>query len=730
MQDWFTKKSIKHGLINWLALDSLIDSGLYNVWERVKNAGRAYSNFCARFRAVGFKAVIVEFLSEGLTLGTGGFVVLLTLALPAFEETREDWRETGQFSVTFQDRFGNEIGKRGILHDDAVPLDEIPSIMIKAVLATEDRRFFDHFGIDIVGTFRAMVENVRANDVVQGGSSLTQQLAKNVFLTSERTLERKIKEAFLAMWLESRLTKKEILKLYLDRAYMGGGTFGVEAASQFYFDKTVREISLSEAAMLAGLFKAPTKFAPHLDLPASRARANEVLSNMVEAGFMTEGQVHGARLNPAQVVEAPNFYVPNYYLDWAFEEVQRIARGKGDFVVTARTTIDINLQKAAEASMNNVIRTHALTYRASQGALVTMEPNGAVRAMYGGKDYGDSQFNRATKALRQPGSSFKPYVYLTAMQHGFRPTSVMSDGFVSCGRWSPKNYSGGFRGRLTLSDALKRSVNTIAVKLSLRVGRKTVVENVKKMGLNVRPSCSMALGDTGITPLQHTGAYAVFANGGKQVRPYAILEIKNSRDEVIYDRLRDEPKPVQIFDRAHVENVNQMLERVVTEGTGRRAQLEFTAAAGKTGTSSSYRDAWFMGYTGQFVTGVWFGNDNYRPMNRATGGSIPAMAWKQFMTFAHTSANIPRIPGLELHPNQVAELNRGVDLKRKDPTLGTVARSRRSMSKKTIKALADISRQMKAAKKESQASAGDKNDDRAGIGSFQTRTRSTSTNRN
>ena len=713
MQDWFNRKSIKSGLVNWLALDSFIDSGIYGLWEGFKNLWASYSSFCGKFKVTGIRAFIADVFSEGLTLGCGAALLMLGLAIPAFEETNESWQETGKFSVTFLDRFGNEIGKRGILHDDAVPLEEIPNFMVKAALATEDRRFFDHFGIDFVGTFRAMVENIRANDVVQGGSSLTQQLAKNVFLSSERTLQRKIKEAFLALWLEARLTKEQILKLYLDRAYMGGGTFGVEAAAQFYFDKSIRDVDLAEAAMLAGLFKAPTKYAPHIDLPAARARANDVLSNMVEAGFMTEGQVHGARLNPAQVVEAPDFYSPNYYLDWAFEEVQRIARGKSDFVLVAQTTIDIKLQKAAEAAMSSVLLKHGRSYRARQGAMVAMEPDGSVRAIVGGRDYGESQFNRATKALRQPGSSFKPYVFLTALEHGFRPESVVSDGYVSCGRWSPKNYSGGFRGRMTLASALKKSVNTIAVKLSLRVGREKVIENVKKMGFSVPKSCSMALGDTGITPLQHTGGYAVFANGGKEAKPFAILGLKNSRGEIVYNRERDEPKPRQIFDARQIEDLNRMLGLVITEGTGRRAQLEFTTAAGKTGTSSSYRDAWFMGFTGKYVAGVWFGNDNYRPMNRATGGSIPAMAWKQFMTLAHATSNIPRIPGLELHPNQISEMNRVAVLKQSDPTFGSVAQTKRVMHEKTRKTLNNIADLLKKTQKRPSTKESQDKDDRA-----------------
>lgn len=647
---------------------------------------------------------MTELGSEGLTLGTAGFAVMLSFAIPAFEETNAAWQATGQYSVTFLDRFGNEIGKRGILHDDAVPLEEIPDHMIKAVLATEDRRFFEHWGIDVLGTFRAMVENVRANDVVQGGSSITQQTAKNLFLSPERTLSRKIKEAFLALWLETRLTKHEILKLYLDRSYMGGGAFGVEAAARFYFDKSIRDVTFAEAVMLAGLFKAPTRYAPHVNLPAARARANVVLTSLVDAGFMTEGQVHGARLNPAKIVERRAFNSPDYFLDWAFEEIQRLAEGKGDFVLTAQTTVDTSLQRAADTAVATILSQHGRSYRVKQSAMVVMELDGTVRAIVGGADYGTSQFNRATKALRQPGSSFKPYVYVTALENGYRPSTRVVDGPVGCRvgarYWSARNYSGGYRGGMTVATALKKSINTVAVKLSFAVGREKVLANAKKLGLyHVKKSCSMALGDTGLTPLQHTAAYAVFANGGKSVKPYAITEIRNSRNEVIYTHEKEGSKPKQIFDPSVIADLNSILGLVITEGTGRRAQLDFTTAAGKTGTSSSYRDAWFMGFTGQYVTGVWFGNDDYRPTNRVTGGSLPAMAWKQFMGVAHVTTNIPQIPGLDLHPKQIEAMERISALKKSDPSLGTVANAGRAMPARTRKILTDIARLLKNADK-------------------------------
>ena len=501
----------------------------------------------------------------------------------------------------------------------------------------------------------------------------------------------------------SHLTKKEILKLYLDRAYLGGGTFGVEAASQFYFGKSVRDINLAEAAVLAGLFKAPTKYAPHSNPAESHARTNQVLSNLVEAGFMTEGQVHSARLNPAQIVDRQEVYVPNYFLDWAFEEVQRLMKGKGEFVLTARTTVDVPLQKLAEQAIETTFEREGRGARASQAALVSMDTDGAVRVIVGGRDYGDSQFNRATHGERQPGSSFKPYVYLTAIENGIRPNKVMSDVAPTCGNWSPHNYGGGISGRsMTLYEALAKSINTIAVKLSLDVGREKVVETAHKLGLaSVKKTCSMALGDLGIAPIDHTAGFAVFANGGKAVKPYAITELRNTRDEVVYSRERDEPPPAQIFKREHIEILNTMLEKVVSEGTGMAAKLDFTTVAGKTGTSSGPRDVWFVGFTGQYVTGVWFGNDDFSEMaSGTTGGHMSAPAWHEYMMAAHSNMDIPQIPGLQLHPRQVEERQRLSEIRRDDPGFasGTQDAAKR-MPVKTRKMLTSLSKLLKEAPK-------------------------------
>lgn len=704
--DWFFKRRDRGQIINWLGIDAWIDSTLAETWERIKDGYDAASSFFARFRLTGWKRLLNEAVSEAVSLATGGLVVAYGLALPAFMEV-EDGKslKTGQYSVKFLDVNGNEIGKRGINLDDAVPLEEIPDYMIKATLATEDRRFYEHFGVDVIGTLRALVENLRRNDVVQGGSTLTQQLAKNLFLSSERSIQRKIKEAFLALYLESRLTKDEILKLYLDRSYMGGGAFGVEAAAQFYFGKSIRDVTLAEAALLAGLFKAPTKYAPHVDLAAARARANVVLNNLVEAGYYTAGQVHHARLNPARIVETRPKESPDWFLDYAFEEVQRLMEGKGHFNLTARTTVDLNVQRAAEETLVTALRQRGRAVRADAGAIVVLETDGAVRALVGGPDYGDSQFNRATKARRQPGSSFKVYVYATALENGYKPTTIVRDASRSCGNWHPRNYSGGHGSgaRLPLWLALAKSLNTTAAELSFAVGREKVIEMTQRLGVTgIKKTCSMALGDTGITPLEHAGGIAAFANGGKLAKPYAILEIFTANGELVYSRERDEPPAPQVVSREVAEQMNQMLHKVVTEGTGQGAQLDFTHVVGKTGTSTGPKDVWFVGFTGKYVGAVWIGRDDNRPMaGGTTGGQLAAPIWRQVMAVAHTDMNIPTIPGLTPHPVQVAEQQRLAALRRNEPPTaqqaGPAPRAQSLMPEKTKQVLQSIAQSLKKA---------------------------------
>ncbi|APG90399.1 transglycosylase domain-containing protein [Sinorhizobium americanum] len=640
----------------FLRIDSWIDSTVWNAGFRLAEWWEDTTIFFRRFRMRGWKRAVFEVLGEGMTWGTAGSVLMLALALPAFEETKGNWRAQSDFAVTFLDRYGNEIGHRGIIHEDSVPIDELPDHLIKAVLATEDRRFFDHWGIDFLGLSRAMTENARAGGVVQGGSTLTQQLAKNLFLTNERTIERKIKEAFLAVWLESNLSKKEILRLYLDRAYMGGGTFGAAAAAQFYFGKSITDIDLAESAMLAGLFKAPARYAPHVNLPAARARANEVLSNMVQGGLMTEGQVLAARLNPATVIDRAQVKAPDFFLDWAFEEVQRIAAPFAQHSLIVRTTIDMGLQQAAEDSIESSLRQYGESYKVKQGALVMIENGGALRAMVGGRDYGESQFNRATRALRQPGSSFKVYTYAAAMEKGMTPETVVVDAPITWRGWSPQNYARKYAGRVTLMNALARSINTVPVRLAKdKLGTEIIAQTAKRMGVEtpIRTDKTMPLGTSEVTVLDQATAYAVFPAGGLESRRHGISQILNYDGDILYDFGRDAPPARRILSEQATSSMNRILTQIPVIGTGRRAALSNgLVTGGKTGTTQAYRDAWFVGFTGDYTTAVWFGNDDYTSTEEMTGGSLPAMTFKRLMDYAEQGIEHRAIPGIEAPPTE------------------------------------------------------------------------------
>ena len=654
MRDPFQNKTKARLKSKLLALDAAIDTGIYQMRGMLSRGNDSANNVARRFTVTGWKFWFTQFLSEGLTLTVVGAFLALTLALPSFDLTVNGLPEQEDYAVTFLDRFGNEIGKRGILQDDSFELQDLPDHVIKAVLATEDRRFFEHFGIDVLGLARAMVENARAGGVVQGGSTLTQQLAKNLFLSNERTLKRKIDEAFLSLWLEARLTKREILKLYLDRAYMGGGAYGIAAASKYYFGKSAKDLSLAEAAMLAGLFKAPTKYAPHVNLPKARARAKEVLVNMVQAGFMTEGQIFGALRHPASPIDKVDGEAPNHFLDWAFEEVKRLAGGKHR-VLTVRTSIDMTLQKQTEQAIERNLRDYDKQYDVSEAAAVLMEPDGAVVAIVGGRDYGKSQFNRATDAKRQPGSAFKPFVYTAAMMNGYTPQSVVPDAPITIGGWSPKNYGRSYSGPVTLTNALKRSINTIPVRLAQAIGRDKIVDVAHKMGIHTELliTRSLPLGAAEVTVMDMATAYSVFANGGKKSEAHAVLQLQDSKGNVIFDRKRD-VKDEQVIPSDAIASMNQMLVTVIDAGTGRRAILPGIRAGGKTGTTSAYKDAWFCGFTGNYSAAVWFGNDDSHPTRRLTGGSLPAMTWQAIMAAAHQQVALKPLPFVD-DPVQFAE---------------------------------------------------------------------------
>ncbi|WP_342642883.1 transglycosylase domain-containing protein [Rhodoligotrophos ferricapiens] len=682
-----------------------MSSILYEAGERL---GRIWDNYAARLaplKVSGLPRAFFEVGSDGLTLGLLAALGILYYALPPFSGTGDIWNRGREYAITFTDASGTFIGRRGVRQDDNIALDEIPPHVIKAVLATEDARFFTHIGVDFFGTARALIRNLRANNVVQGGSTLTQQLAKNLFLSPERTIQRKINEAFLALWIEARLTKPEILKLYLDRSYLGGGTYGVEAAAQFYFGKSIRDVNLSEAAMLAGLFKAPSNYAPHVHPDAARARANVVLHRMLDAGYISQGELFAARRVPAQSTKPPSYFAPDYFLDYAYQQTLKILQDKNlahEYVIEVRTTVDTELQKTAQATINKILEQEGRPLHVSEGSLVAMRPDGAVKAIVGGRDYEQSQFNRATSARRQPGSSFKPLVYLAALKAGYHPDTIVYDTPVSIGRWTPKNYSRKYSGRTTLAYALRHSLNTIPVQIAMKIGRKSIIETAQAAGIRspLLSVASLPLGTNEVTVIELTTAYATLANGGKSVSPYAVIEIRRPNGELLYSRERDEPAPQQIFDPVNVADLNYMLNQVVTQGTGRRALLGFTPQAGKTGTTQDYRDAWFVGFTAQYVTGVWFGNDDYSPMKKVTGGSIPATAWKTFMEKALATQVAAPLPGIPLDNSYAAYVARRQSQDQKLPP--ALASTEPRSQKRSGSAVAAVSPQQRRAAAQAQ----------------------------
>jgi len=547
-------------------------------------------------------------------------------------------------SITVTSAQGEVLGTYGDLHGGVVELREMPPHLPRALLATEDRRFYSHFGLDVVGLARASVVNMRAGRVVQGGSTITQQLAKNVFLTHERSIRRKAQETILALWLERRFTKDQILTLYLNRVYLGAGTYGVEAASRRYFGKSVRQVNRREAALLVGLLKAPSRYAPTTDLDRASDRADEVLVNMMEAGFLTETELEIARRDPIRLAAG---VVGNrggrYFADWVVDQVPGFL-GYLDRDVTVVTTLDSRLQRTAEDLVAGLIQREGAKAHVSQAALVSMTPDGAIRAMVGGVDYGDSQFNRATLARRQPGSTFKPIVYLAAVERGLTPEDRVLDAPITIRDWSPKNFEPGYRGSVTAREALARSLNTAAVRVAQQTGPERIVALARRIGLGgeMQPNLSIALGTGEVTPLELTAAFATFANGGNGVWPYTVAEIRDAGGRVLYRRAGSGPG--RVIERGPLGSIVDMMQAVMQSGTGRSAALD-RPAAGKTGTSQDFRDAWFVGFTADVVTGVWLGNDDRTPMKGVTGGSLPAQLWKAYMTEAHRGVPAKPLPG-------------------------------------------------------------------------------------
>ncbi|MBC7281038.1 transglycosylase domain-containing protein [Hoeflea sp.] len=538
---------------------------------------------------------------------------------------------------------GETMANRGATGGEALLLGDMSPYIPEAVIAIEDRRFYSHLGVDPIGLARAMFANVTAGRMVQGGSTLTQQLAKNLFLSPERTLERKVQEVLLAVWLEHRFTKDQILEMYLNRVYFGSGAYGVEAASRRYFRKPARDVSLAEAALLAGLLKAPSRLSPARDPKAAEDRAQVVLAAMREQGVVTDREIATALTSPQ--VRAKSYWTgsENYVADLVMQRLPDLVGAITDDLVV-ETTIDFELQRQAEKVLRLALDENGAKLNAAQGALISVDGTGAIRALIGGREYATSQFDRATEAMRQPGSAFKPFVYTAALEQGRTPLSVRNDAPVRIGKWTPENYDGKYRGEVTLSDALTHSLNTVAAQLVMEVGPKTVVQTAHRLGIEAEllANASIALGTSEVTLMELTGAYAPFMNGGYKATPHVIRRVSTDEGKVLYENTYDNPP--RVIDPAVAAMMNRMLVRVVEEGTGRKARLDGWPAAGKTGTTQSYRDALFVGYTANLVTGVWFGNDDGAPMKKVTGGGLPAQTWKQFMQIAHSGlppANLP-----------------------------------------------------------------------------------------
>jgi penicillin-binding protein 1A len=547
-------------------------------------------------------------------------------------------------SVTLLAADGSLVATFGDLFGEPLRLSEMPRYLPAAVIATEDRRFYSHFGIDPWGMLRAAWADLRAGHVVQGGSTITQQLAKNLFLTSERTVSRKVQETLLALWLEHKFTKDQILEIYLNRVYLGTGAYGVDAAAHRYFGKSARAVTLYEAAVIAGLLKAPTRFSPARDSTLAAGRAQQVLAIMVDAGAITQAQADAALSNQKRelAVAARTSSGSRYFADWVAAQVARLHEAQGRDIVVV-TTLAPKLEAAAESAIEATLERDGDKAHVEEGALIAMAPDGAVRAMVGGRDYEESQFNRATQALRQPGSSFKPVVYLAALEHGLKPDDVFNDHRIRIGNWEPRNFENKYLGEVTASEALAQSLNSVAAQVLERAGVDSVIATARRLGITspLARDASLALGTGEVSLIDLTAAYCAFASGGIGAWPYGISEIRDSAGTVLWRRAGEGPG--RVIDPDLAGEMNQMLAGVMSHGTGKGAQLD-RPDAGKTGTTQDFHDALFVGYTADLVAGVWFGNDDDSAMKNVTGGTLPARTWKAFMVAATQGMPVRPLP--------------------------------------------------------------------------------------
>ncbi len=571
------------------------------------------------------------------------FFAWLWLTLPSIDDLN---RVTKTPSIVVRAENGEIIGSYGDVYGEYIAYRDLPKPLIDSLLATEDRNFYHHFGIDPLGLARAIYTNFRAHRLVQGGSTITQQLAKNVFLSPDRTLMRKLREALLAFKLESRFSKNDIITIYLNRVYLGAGTYGVDAAAHRYFGKSARNLTLSESALITGLLKAPSRYAPTGNATLARKRAEQVLINMQDAGYLDDKQLAQGTAELKSLMSRRNEGARStmYFTDWVVDQIpDLIGNVNADLEVT--TTLSPQLQLAAEHAIAGVMDKKGEAMNASQAALVSMQPDGAVRALIGGRSYGESQYNRAVQGKRQPGSAFKLFVYLTALENGMSPDSAVEDRPIRIGKWQPQNYKNGYQGEMSMREALAQSINTVAVSLSERFGRNNVIQMAERLGITseLRPDPSIALGSNELSLMELTTAYAHLAAQGLSVQPYGILLIKTSDGKPLYQRR--EPSRAAELSQETVGMMDDMLMHVVTDGTGKAARIG-RDVAGKTGTTSDYKDAWFIGFTPELATGVWVGNDDATPMKKVTGGSLPASIWHDYMQ--------PALAGTPAHDIPVA----------------------------------------------------------------------------
>ena len=604
---------------------------------------RARKKRPARNRRALFGRIAYWSLVVGLWLAIGGvgMVAWVGAHLPPIQSLEIPKRPP---SIQIVDMQGRALARRGDLAGEPLPLKEMPGYVPKAFIAIEDRRFYEHYGIDPFGIGRAFVANVLHRAVAQGGSTISQQLAKNLFLTQERTITRKLQEAMLALWLERKFSKTQILEMYLNRVYFGSGAYGIEQASLRYFGKSARQITLAEAALLAGLVKSPSRLAPTRNFDGAEKRAKVVLKAMAELKFITLTTERTALARPPRILAQASTGSVNYVADWVMDALND-ALGHVDEDIVVQTTIDANLQASAEKSLNDELAQKGDKNGVAQGALVAMTPDGAVRALVGGRNYADSQFNRAVAAKRQPGSAFKPFVYLTAVEHGLTPDTVREDKPISVKGWQPENYNHEYFGPVTLTRALALSLNTVSVRLTLELTPMAVVRTAYRLGIASRlePNASIALGTSEVSMLELVGAYAPFANGGYALIPRVIDKITAANGKVLY--ARNIQQLGRIIDARYVAMMNSMMAETLTIGTAHKAALPGWPAAGKTGTSQDFRDAWFIGYTAHLVTGVWLGNDDGTPTKHVTGGSLPVEIWSRFMRSAHQGVPVASLPG-------------------------------------------------------------------------------------